>query len=108
MNNREKVSAAVWESIRLQAQTLSGHPWHVQVSGVTNNLGIQEQDVREALIALNNCGVISLKTWSNSAGREISFSEWPTEDFFYNRDDAYYVRVKPLTLSHGALKSSSR
>jgi hypothetical protein len=95
MNNREKVFAGIWENVRFHVQHPSACGWHVQLFSFASNLGVQEQDVRDALIALNKCGVISLKTWSNSAWREISFSECPTQNFFYNRDDANYVRVKP-------------
>jgi hypothetical protein len=96
MNPHAIASAAIWKNLRFHAQHSSPDGWHVQTFNFASQIGVPERYVREALVALKSVGLVTLKTWSNSAWRQVSFSECPTENFFYNRDDANYVRVKPL------------
>ncbi len=94
--NMNKALAAISEKLRVITKCGLPPEWHVQVSQLAVELSIPEKFVREALIRLHNWGILSLKTWSNKAWREISFSECPAEGFFYNLDDANFVRVRPL------------
>ncbi len=95
MNLDSRVSSAIWEKLRFFAK--HGGVWHVQAFLIAGQLNVPEACVRKFLVNLARWGLISLRTWSNSAWREASFEEYPTMDaFFYNRDDANNVRVKPL------------
>jgi|SRR2546426_4378198 len=73
-----------------------GRPWHVQAFLIAAQLNVPERCVREIFVLLDTLGLVSITTWSKQAWREISYKECPIPDFFYNRDDANYVRVTPL------------
>jgi hypothetical protein len=70
---------------------------HINVISFAAQFSVSEESVRQSLVFLADRGVISLKTWSKSARREISFRECPTTDFFYNPEDNNYVRAELLT-----------
>jgi len=74
----------------------NGGVWHVRVQVLADKSNASEKYVQELLIKLYQLGLVSLKTWSKAAWREVSYNECLTEYFFDNRDDANYVRVTPL------------
>jgi hypothetical protein len=73
-----------------------GAVWHLKTSQIAARLNVPEESIRQSLITMATWGFISLRTWSNQAWREVSYSECPTPNFFFNSDDGCYVRVKPL------------
>lgn len=94
MNPETLVANEVWNMLRFFSK--NGGVWHTQVHVLAGRFDAPEKFVREILLNLYRLGLVSLKTWSKSACREVAYGECPTEDFFYNRDDANHVRVTPL------------
>jgi hypothetical protein len=94
MNSRGLLAEEIWGMLRFFSK--HGGDWFAQVHILAGSFNVSEKEVREMLVNLYSWGLISLKTWSNAAWREVPYCECPTPAFFYNRDDANYVRVKPL------------
>jgi hypothetical protein len=60
-------------------------------------LNVPEDLMRRTLIWLAEHGLVTLTTWSHALRREAHYWEFRSlDDFFYNRDDSNYVRVKLL------------
>ncbi|MGB8590480.1 MAG: hypothetical protein WA755_05795 [Candidatus Acidiferrales bacterium] len=70
--------------------------WCPRVYLLAAEFDLPEQTVRAVFESLFRLGIISLKTWSYRNWREVSFGEWPTAEFFRNKDDSNYIRVKVL------------
>ena len=64
------------------------------VARLAGELGISLEAARRALMAVADSGVLSMSTWRYDLWREVNWSEWRSKDFFYNRDDSNYVRLR--------------
>jgi hypothetical protein len=66
----------------------------VSTYGLAGERQISPESVRMALKMYADFGLLSLSTWRHDLWREVNWREWRSEDFFFNRDDANYVRLR--------------
>lgn len=92
MNPSAKAFIAVQKYVDFLKRTRSSE-LHLRAYEEAGRLGVPDKFVVEALTWFARFGGVKLTTWSNRAWREVTFQECPTEDFFYNRDDANHVRL---------------
>jgi hypothetical protein len=67
---------------------------HVMPYTLAGQLGVSQECLRSVLTHFADRGILSMRTWRWDALREVSWQEWRSEEFFYNRDDANYVRLR--------------
>lgn len=67
---------------------------HIKPYTLAGELGVSHECVREALKRFASSGFISMSTWRWEVFREVNYNEWPTTEFFYNRHDANYIRLR--------------
>ena len=91
--DRLRAFFAVREKVDFLHRTGTDHIC-IRVYGLAGESGISPETVRESLESFAKRGVLSLSTWRNVPYREVNWREWQSEDFFYNRDDANYVRLR--------------
>ena len=97
MDEELKVANRITESLRFFWTMGTGTPWNVQVCVECARMNVPDLTMQGALVWLAHQGYVSLTTWNKSLRREAHYWEYATPDaFFYNRDNANYVRVKPL------------
>jgi len=75
-------------------KTSNSRELHLRAWEVAIRLDIPEPYVWQAIAEVAAAGT-KLTTWSQSLWREITYQEWATPDFFHNRDDSGYVRLRP-------------
>jgi hypothetical protein len=94
MSIENKVTRFVFEKLRFFKRI--GSTWHCQSWMIAFELGVPEETVREVLTSLGRWGFIRLSAWNYAAWREVDFREMSADNFFFNRDDCGYVRVRPV------------
>jgi hypothetical protein len=95
MNERLKVIRLVNKKLKFFKRI--GSTWHCQSWTVAYELGVPEKVVREVFVSMARWGLVTLRSWNNSAWREVNYYELAADSFFFNRDDGGHVRIRPCS-----------
>lgn len=97
MRDSIKAHKRVVEMLRHFSEKSSTKAWHANLAYESAMRLVPEAVMLRELRRLARLGLVELKSWSNSAGRELDIREFPVADgTFRNPDDGNHVRVQPL------------